>query len=59
MAKAVQSACLEQGLLLLTCGTHDHVVRFIPPLVVTAAQIDEAVGIFEKALQSAEAARPA
>lgn len=46
-------------MLLLTCGAHDHVIRFIPPLVVTEAQIDEAVVIFEKALQSAEAARAA
>jgi len=46
-------------MLLLTCGSHDHVIRFVPPLVVTEAQIDEAVGIFEKALQSGEAARAA
>lgn len=51
-AKAVQKACLDHGLLLLTCGSHDHIIRFIPPLVVTEAQIQEALSVFEKALQS-------
>ncbi|HIE57123.1 MAG TPA: aspartate aminotransferase family protein, partial [Anaerolineales bacterium] len=32
--KAVQDACLERGLLLLTCGTYGNVIRWIPPLVV-------------------------
>jgi 4-aminobutyrate aminotransferase len=52
-AKAVQSKCLEEKLLLLTCGTYENVIRWIPPLVVTAAQIDEAVGIFAQALDEA------
>ncbi len=52
-AKAVQKACLERDLLLLTCGTYDNVIRWIPPLVVTQAQIEEALGIFAEALGSA------
>lgn len=52
-AKTVQKACLDQGLLLLTCGSHDHTIRFMPPLIVTEAQIEEALSIFEKALHSA------
>jgi 4-aminobutyrate aminotransferase len=49
-AKAVAKAAAEGGLLLLTCGTYDNVVRWIPPLVVTAAQIEEALQIFAGAL---------
>ncbi|MBE2268207.1 MAG: aminotransferase class III-fold pyridoxal phosphate-dependent enzyme [Anaerolinea sp.] len=49
-AKAVQQGCLERDLLLLTCGTYDNVIRWIPPLVVTPLQIDEAVQIFAEAL---------
>jgi len=49
-AKAVQDACLERDLLLLTCGTYGNVIRWIPPLVVTAEQIDEALAIFETAV---------
>ena len=51
-AKAVQKACLDRDLLLLTCGTYDNVIRWIPPLVVTQAQIEEALGIFAEALGS-------
>jgi 4-aminobutyrate aminotransferase-like enzyme len=38
------------GLLVITCGTYDNVVRFIPPLVVNDDQIHAAVGIFRRAL---------
>jgi 4-aminobutyrate aminotransferase len=48
--KAVQQACLKRNLLLLTCGTYENVIRWIPPLIVTEAQIDGALGIFEEAL---------
>lgn len=50
--KAIQQACLERRLLLLTCGSYENVIRWIPPLVVTAAQIDDALTIFEAALQT-------
>ena len=49
--KAVQAACLERGMILLTCGTFDNVIRWIPPLVVTSAQIDQGVEIFTNALR--------
>jgi 4-aminobutyrate aminotransferase len=50
-AKKVQQACLEQNLLLLTCGSYGNVIRWIPPLIVTKAQIDDALAIFAAALQ--------
>ncbi len=49
-AKKVQQACLAENLLLLTCGTNGNVIRWIPPLTVTATQIDEALSIFGAAL---------
>jgi 4-aminobutyrate aminotransferase len=49
-AKQVAQACLERKLLLLTCGAWDNVIRWIPPLVVTKDQINEALGIFGEAL---------
>ncbi len=48
--KATIKAAQEAGLLLLTCGTFDNVIRWIPPLIVTEAQIDEALTIFASAL---------
>jgi 4-aminobutyrate aminotransferase len=50
--KAVAKAAVDKRLLLLTCGTYENVIRFIPPLIVTEAQIDEGLAIFEEALQS-------
>jgi 4-aminobutyrate aminotransferase len=50
LVKAVVHACEERGLLLLTCGTYDNVIRWIPPLVVSEKQIAEALGIFGEAL---------
>jgi 4-aminobutyrate aminotransferase len=54
-AKAVQKACLERNLLLLTCGSHENVIRWIPPLVVTAEQIEQALGVFAESLAQANA----
>ncbi len=51
-AKAVARACVENHLLLLTCGTYENVIRFIPPLIVSEEEIDEALTIFEAALES-------
>ena len=49
-AKAVSRNAAEEGLLLLTCGTFNNVVRWIPPLVVTEAQIEEGLSLFRNAL---------
>lgn len=46
-------AAAERGLLLLPCGAWGNVVRMIPPLVVTAAQVDEALEIFAAAVRAA------
>ncbi|MGD9049134.1 MAG: aminotransferase class III-fold pyridoxal phosphate-dependent enzyme, partial [Anaerolineae bacterium] len=55
-AKAVMEACLERGLVLLTCGTYGNVVRWIPPLVIDDSHLDEALGIFAAALEAVTAA---
>jgi len=51
-AKAVVTYCIEHKMLLLLCGTYGNVIRWIPPLVVTKEQIDTALSLFEKALES-------
>ena len=50
--KAVVQACFDKKLLLLTCGTYDNVIRWIPPLNVTEQQIDDAIDIFSGSLKS-------
>lgn len=49
-AKAVVKTCLEDKLMLLTCGPWDSTIRFIPPLNVSRDQVDLALDTFEKAL---------
>ncbi len=50
-AAALQRHCREAGqLLLATAGTDGSVVRWMPPLVVTAAEIDQALAAFAAAV---------
>lgn len=49
--KAVINACLDKKLMLLSCGTYDNIIRWIPPLIVNESQIKEAAAIFKSAMQ--------
>ncbi|HEY1973469.1 MAG TPA: aminotransferase class III-fold pyridoxal phosphate-dependent enzyme [Pseudonocardia sp.] len=53
MARQAQQAAVERGLLLLTCGQYGNVVRMIPPLVVNAEQVDDALGTWSEAVVAA------
>lgn len=53
LADAVQQRAVEDGLLLLTCGVRGNVVRVIPPLIVTAEQIDLGIAMLERTLAEA------
>jgi len=44
------ASCADAGLLVLSCGRQHEVVRWIPPLDVSAAEISEAVEIFGESL---------
>jgi 4-aminobutyrate aminotransferase len=50
LVKAVLARCRDDGLLLLSCGTYGNVIRWIPPLIVDAAQIDRGLEVFGRAL---------
>jgi 4-aminobutyrate aminotransferase len=50
--KAVVQAAFERKLMLLTCGTYDNVIRWIPPLIVSEEQIDAAIEIFSDSLKT-------
>jgi len=49
-ADALERACFDRGLLVLTCGVRS--VRMAPPLVVTMEQADVALAILAEALAS-------
>jgi 4-aminobutyrate aminotransferase len=51
LADAVAGRAAEAGLLVLTCGPQHQVVRWIPPLDVTVPEVEEALRIFEGALE--------
>ncbi len=53
LTAAAQRNAVDEGLLLLTCGTANNVVRLIPPLVVDRDQIDTGVAAFGRALDRA------
>ena len=42
--------CVERGVILIYAGTHSNVVRFLVPLVITDAELDEGVAVIEKVL---------
>ena len=46
----VIDAARAGGLLVIKCGVHRNVLRFLAPLVATEAQVDEAVQILDAAL---------
>jgi 4-aminobutyrate aminotransferase / (S)-3-amino-2-methylpropionate transaminase / 5-aminovalerate transaminase len=50
LARAVIDAALARGLLLISCGVYSNCIRVLVPLVVTDAELDEALGVWEEAL---------
>jgi len=51
LVKDVIHCAEDKGLLLLSCGTYDNTLRWIPPLNVTSEQINEGLNIFEASLK--------
>jgi 4-aminobutyrate aminotransferase len=50
---AIAAHCRDEGrLILMSAGTYNTVLRWMPPLVVSAAEIDEALGAFGAALKA-------
>lgn len=52
-AAAVQQAAIEEKLLLLTCGPRANVIRVIPPLIVSADEIELGLAAIGRALETA------
>ena len=52
-AKRAQTSAFESGLVLLTCGIHYNVIRFLMPLTIPDALLDEALGILGKSIEAA------
>ncbi|MEW6063755.1 MAG: acetylornithine transaminase [Bacillota bacterium] len=48
--KDIVARCLEQG-LLINC-TNGNVLRFLPPLIITRDEVDQAVAILDQAMKN-------
>ena len=55
LTSRVQAEALARNLVVLTAGSYANVVRIIPPLVTTAAEVDLALSILDDSLAAAGA----
>jgi len=58
-SKAAIHGALERNVLLITCGSHDQVVRFIPPLNIAEDDLRTGVRAFVQAAQAEVVGAPA
>jgi len=49
-AKQLTAACLEKGLVLLSCGTFGNIIRVLAPFVITDEQLERGLSILEQEL---------
>jgi 4-aminobutyrate aminotransferase/(S)-3-amino-2-methylpropionate transaminase len=47
---AIAKACIADGVVVLTCGTYGNVIRFLPPLSIPDALLNEGIDIVAAAL---------
>ena len=53
LAKSIVDAAFERGLLLLSCGLYGNVIRLLPALTISDAELDEGLGLLEESLAAA------
>lgn len=46
-AELVRMAC-QRGVIVITAGTYGNVIRFLPPLVISDAELDEGLDVLEE-----------
>ncbi len=56
-ANKVRLIALDKGLILLTCGVHGNVIRFLSPITIQDGVFSEALDILETSLIEASAGR--
>ncbi|MBZ9855071.1 4-aminobutyrate--2-oxoglutarate transaminase [Mesorhizobium sp. CA13] len=56
MANAVRLEALDKGLILLTCGVHGNVIRFLAPITIQDGIMNEALDILESSIREVRAA---
>lgn len=56
-ARATQAACLDNGLLIASAGPYGNILRWLPPLVVSADEIERGLQLFREALCAMQPSR--
>lgn len=49
----IVKGCAENGLIMITAGTHKNIIRILSPLVITPEQLDKGLSIFENQIKKA------
>lgn len=56
IANAIRLKALDKGLILLTCGVHGNVIRFLAPITIQDEVMNEALDILESSIREVCAA---
>ena len=52
-AKTIAAACLQAGVVILTCGTYGNVIRLLPPLVISEELLNDGLDVLCGAIRNA------
>ena len=52
VARRVSAEAFRHGLILETCGARDHVIKFLPPLIIEETMLDEGLNIFAESVRA-------
>jgi 4-aminobutyrate aminotransferase/(S)-3-amino-2-methylpropionate transaminase len=53
LTNAIVAEAEARGLILLTCGTRQNVIRLLPPLTIEWSVLEEGLGILEASIEAA------
>lgn len=51
-ARSIQLQCLRRGLIVITCGKDDNVIRLMPPLTITFEELTNGLWNLEEAVRA-------
>ncbi|MCC9144799.1 MULTISPECIES: 4-aminobutyrate--2-oxoglutarate transaminase [unclassified Arthrobacter] len=51
-AKAIAAECLQEGVIVLTCGTYGNVIRLLPPLTIGDELLLDGLTVLEAAVRA-------
>ena len=49
---ALAKRCYENGMILISAGTHGNILRFLFPLVITEAQLNEGLDVIQRQMEA-------